>query len=179
MKKYLICLLIVIMLSFSAVSARDTEVVDATTLGWKFGWTHTYDEVWEFFENLGGYEMESGQDFEQGLYIKLRCPLEDKVKLYSFTFDSNKKQLFAIEMIELFYDDNYVPAAYEKLVDAYDLTSVPEYIDSVTKDYISTEDEGFVVAGDKTIAAVGVTYANDQYYGHTTLLLIDREYFES
>lgn len=178
MKKLFVVMIAVILLTFSAVNAQETETLpelNFMTVGDIFTWGDQAEDVYNF---LSQYPVEIEAD-EESASISASYESDMEKVTYNFFFDPETEGLYCIQCYTALAEGLDPAAALETLVDTYNLTEVDVYEDENIADIISDYDAGAIVAGDGTIAALAASEETETTYAQIFLMFVDREYWEA
>lgn len=183
MKKTILILIAVLLCAFSVVSAQetvtetDTDELNFNSVGDKFSWGMSGEEVAELLTN---YDVEiTVEDSEQyGKNITAEGESEDEYFVYVFYFDQETEKLFEVECSAAVYNSELLVPAFQTLYQEYGFADAEPYKNEKTDKYTEDFDESYVAAGSGTIAILAAAAETEESYGRISLVLIDREYFE-
>ena len=183
MKKVLIFVIAILVLSFSACYAQDISEdrpeLSVSTIGNLLGWQNTSDQVSDL---LTAYGLEVTNDFDESVNspaLSAEWDSDSSHIFMYFYFNQDNNHLWEIETAEIFFNDDMPQNAYNDVIAVYNLNEVGPYQDADLDAYLSDFDDGFYAAGPKTIALMAMKKATDDSYGYNILMFIDRDYFET
>jgi len=182
MKKIMLIVLAILLLSFSIASAQETDVEEKTlnfdTIGELISWETTAEEIYELLSEYD-VEVEVEQDDEYGKTISASKETEDEIFMYVFYFDDETEALWEVECVTAVYDGELLVPAFQGLYESYGFAESEPYENEKLAEYAADFDESYIVAGDSTIALLGAKAETEEAYGQIALVLINREYFEA
>ena len=183
MKKIMLVVLAVLMLSFVAVSAQETEVeeksLNFSTIGEMISWTTSAEEIYNMLGEYENLEITVEDNEEYGKLIEADSKSEDEVFTYVFYFDQDTEMLWEVECVAVLTDGEQIVPAFQSLYAEYGFESAEPYQHDSLDNYVKDYDESYIVAGDSTIAVLAGKAETEETYGSIALVLINREYFES
>ena len=182
MKKLIIVVLSVLMLTFTAAFAQETEVAEQTlnfsTIGDLIAWSTSAEEIYSMLSQYENLEVTVEETEEYGKTIEAYSESEEEVFDYVFYFDNDTELLWEVECAAVLYDGEQVYPAFVSLYESYGFEDSVPYESEVLDEYVKDFDESYIVAGDATIAVLAGKAETEESYGRLALVLINREYFE-
>ncbi len=179
MKKFFIILIAVMLLSFSAVFAQETETelpeLSFSTVGHIFGWGAKAEDVYAFLSRYGA-DLEID---EENACITMSSDSEEEDFSYDFYFDEETDELYMIQCFTSLSEGIDPVQIVDNLIKSYGLSDAKPYEDKTLQDFIAGFDAGMAVAGDGTIAALAASEETDETYAAVALLFADRVYYEA
>ena len=122
MKKIMLIVLAILLLSFSIASAQETDVEEKTlnfdTIGELISWETTAEEIYELLSEYD-VEVEVEQDDEYGKTISASKETEDEIFMYVFYFDDETEALWEVECVTAVYDGELLVPAFQGLYESY------------------------------------------------------------
>ncbi len=184
MKKIMLVVLAVLMLTFAAASAQEIAAGEQTlnfvTIGDMFSWDTSAEDIYNQLNAYENFEIEVSTDEKYGNIITAISQTDEEYFVYVFYFDENTEKLWEIECVAVLFDGNQVIPAFQALYEAYRLDQADPYENNTAlNNYAADYDSAYIAAGDYTIALLAGSEETELSYGKIALLLIDREYFES
>lgn len=181
MKKTLLFVLALLMLTFMSVSAQETAVTDEAlnfrTVGSLFDWGDKAEDVYNFLSQYEGIDIELDTE---NYIVFASGESEDEIFNYSFLFTQDENEgLYAIFCDSSISDDLDPAEILEVLIDDYGLKDADPYEDEDIAELLSEHDAYAIVAGPGTIAGIAGSEATDETYASIALYFVDREYWES
>ncbi|MBQ6521056.1 MAG: hypothetical protein IJI14_20300 [Anaerolineaceae bacterium] len=183
MKKMIIVVLAILMLTFAGVSAQETDVAEQIlnfdTVGEMVAWTTTAEEIYNILSEYENLEINVEDNEEYGKLIEAQSESEEEAFSYVFYFDNDTELLWEVECVAVLYDGEKIVPAFQALYESYGFEDAEPYQNDALDAYVADYDESYIVAGDGTIAALAGKAETEESYGSIALVLINREYFES
>ena len=181
MKKTLLFVLAILMLTFVSVSAQETAVKDTAlnfkTVGTLFDWGDKSEDVYNFLSQYEGVKIEVDAD---NYIIFASGESEEETFLYSFLFTPDENEGLYSIFCDSFLSDEIDPAEIiEVLIDEYGLKDAEPYEDAEIDELFTEYDAYAVVAGPGTIAGIGGSEATEEEPGAIALYFFDRAYHEA
>lgn len=174
MKRYLFCLLVVLLLCVSAASAQDEEL-NLLTVGNLFKWTDTMQDVADRLNGVGDWTLSKENTGSESLGIQKVT--DEKQSFCNFYFDAESSLLKEIECVDIFFSDDAGLSFADEVITAYDLSESEPYSDQFTASYTESLDGSMTVAGDETICILGGKDPSDEYYGFVALVFLNRAFY--
>ena len=182
MKKILLVVLAVLMLTFAAVSAQETAVEEETlnfsSIGDMISWTTSAEEIYNLLSEYENLEITVEDSEEYGKNIQASAESEDEKFTYVFYFDDETEMLWEVECAAVLMDGEKIVPAFQALYAEYGFEDAEPYQNDSLDAYVADFDESYIVAGDSTIAVLAGSAETEEAYGSIALVLINREYFE-
>lgn len=184
MKKSILVLFVVIfMLSFSAVYAAETIVIDPETIGDMLTWDMSGQDVYDLVDGTEGLKCDAEETDEYGKTIDCTAELDGgETDMYVFYFSEDEK-LYEVEIQMVLPEGTDYEAILNYLADAYNMTDAAaetiEEEDEMIKSLLEDVDKYLAVQGDSTISVLTGSKETDEQKAIVSLYLMSREYAES
>ena len=182
MKKTLILMFIVFLLSIGAVSAQTIETISPYNIGNYFTWDHTDIEIAVILMNINleDSSFSIGKlplDVPDTIYVG---SYQDDTAGHSYTFwiDSETGLLKCVEYTQTINDNSMIIPTMEKIRDAYGLAEAKPYHSDAFSPVTKLYDHYLMAAQGPTIAVLAYKMGKDGFPGMVDLSFWARSYYE-
>ncbi len=182
MKKTLILMFIVFLLSIGAASAQTIETISPYNIGNYFTWDHTDLEIAVILMNinLADSSFSIGKlplDVPDTIYVG---GYEDDTVSHGYTFmiDGETGLLKSVEYTQTIKDNSMIIPTMEKIRDAYGLAEAKPYYSDAFTPVIKLYEHYLMAAQGPTVAVLGYSMGKDGSPGIVDLSFWARSYYE-